>query len=246
MRVEQLADGVTLYNADCRDVLPTLGRVDAVVTDPPYGMKLNTDYSGFKSWTGEGKDYGDIKGDDQPFDPVPWLDIAPVCLFWGAQYFASKLPDVGGWLVFNKRGDGKPSSVCFGDAELAWCNSGKQSVRLYSQMWHGVARWRWSAEGAHHPTQKSIGLMEWCIEQIGKPKSILDPYMGSGTTGVAAVNLGRKFVGIEIEPRYFDIACRRIDAALKQPALFVEPSAKPVQKAMDLCPPTPTQEPEHD
>ncbi len=218
-RIEQLAEGVTLILGDCRDVLPTLGKVDAVVTDPPYGMNLDTNFSGFNGWSGKGYEYDRVIGDDQPFDPAPWIAFAPICIFWGANHFASRLPDSGGWLVFNKRGDGKPSEICFGDCELAWANR-LQSVRMYSQVWHGVSRW--SSEGRYHPTQKSIGLMQWCIEQAGNPQTILDPFMGSGTTGVAAVKLGRKFIGIEIEPKYFDIACRRISEALKQPDMFIE------------------------
>jgi len=228
--VEHLADGVTLYLGDCREILPSLPKVDAVVTDPPYGMALDTDFSGFNGWSGKGHKYEPVLGDDKPFDPQPWLSVAPVCIFWGANHFASRLPDSGGWLVFNKRGGGLPSEICFGDCELAWANR-LQSVRMYSQMWHGVARW--SSEGRHHPTQKPIGLMQWCIGQAGDPKIILDPYLGSGTTGVAAVKLGRKFIGIEIEERYFDIACRRISEALRQPDMFIE-NPKPAKQELML------------
>lgn len=226
MRKEVIGDA-TLYLGDCLDVLPTLGKVDAVLTDPPYGMNLDTDFSGFNGWSGKGHEYKRVIGDDQPFDPAPWLKVAPVCIFWGANHFASRLPDSGGWLVFNKRGDGKPSEICFGDCELAWANR-LQSVRMYSQIWHGVSRW--SSEGRHHPTQKSIGLMQWCIEQAGNPQTVLDPYCGSGTTGVACAKLGRKFIGIEIEERYFTIACRRIEEAYRQADLFIkrdEPAPKP-------------------
>jgi len=226
---EEIIGDCRLILGDCLEILPTLGRVDAVVTDPPYGMALDTDYSGFNGWGGKGHAYEAVIGDDRPFDPRPLLHLAPVCILWGANHFASRLPDSGGWLVFNKRGDGKPSEICFGDCELAWGNRIK-SVRMFSQIWHGVSRW--SSEGRHHPTQKSVGLMEWCITQAGGPQTILDPYMGSGTTGVACVNLGRKFIGIEIEPRYFDIACKRIEAAYAQPRLFAEPTPKPKQEAL--------------
>lgn len=219
----------TLIHGDCRDVLPTLGRFDAVITDPPYGMNLNTDYSGFNGWSGKGHEYDRVLGDNEPFDPTPWLALAPVSIFWGAQYFAHKLPERGGWLVFNKRGDGKPSELCFGDCELAWANV-KQSVRMYSQVWHGVSRW--SSEGRHHPTQKSVGLMMWCIEQAGNPQTILDPFMGSGTTGVACVQLGRKFTGIERERKYFDIACERISRAQAQGQLIPHEQPQPKQEAL--------------
>jgi site-specific DNA-methyltransferase (adenine-specific)/modification methylase len=226
IRKEVIGDA-TLYMGDCLEILPTLPKVDAVITDPPYGMNLDTDYSGFKGWSGKGHEYKPVEGDQQRFNPSPWLSAAPICIFWGAQYFAHSLPETGGWLVFNKRGDGKPSEICFGDCELAWANV-KQSVRMYSQVWHGVSRW--STEGRHHPTQKSIGLMAWCIEQAGNPKRIIDPYMGSGTTGVACVQMGREFIGIEIDKSYFDIACRRIEQAYKQRPLFeAEPMRKPEQ-----------------
>lgn len=215
-RTETIGDA-TLYLGDCREILPTLGKVDAVISDPPYGMGLDTDFSGFNGWSGKGHAYEKVIGDDEPFDPRPWLDAAPVCILWGANHYSSKLPDSGGWLVFNKRGDGKPSEICFGDCELAWANR-LQSVRMYSQVWHGVSRW--ASEGRHHPTQKSIGLMQWCIKQAGDPSLILDPYMGSGTTGVAALSLGRKFIGIEIEPKYFEIACERIENAYRQQRMF--------------------------
>ena len=230
-RKETLAEGVDLYLGDCREIVPTLGKVDAVISDPPYGMNLNTDYSGFNGWSGKGHEYSPVVGDGQPFDPEPWLKIAPVCTLWGANHFASRLPDSGGWLVFNKRGEGKPSEICFGDCELAWSNR-VQSVRMFSQVWHGVARW--SSEGRHHPTQKSVGLMEWCIEQAGNPHLILDPFMGSGTTGVAAVKLGRKFIGIEIDPKYFDIACKRIGDATKQTDLFIEKPRPAKQESLEL------------
>ena len=210
----------TLILGDCRDILPTLPRFDAVITDPPYGMNLDTDYSGLSGFSGPktGKTYAPVFGDNEPFDPAPWLSAADVCLLWGAQYFASRLPDFGGWLVFNKRGDGAPSRIAFGDCEIAWCNRPQQSVRMYSEMWHGVSRW--SSEGSHHPTQKSVGLMAWCIEQAGAPQTVLDPFMGSGTTGVSCVQLGKQFTGIERERRYFDIACERITRAQAQGRMF--------------------------
>lgn len=207
----------TLYLGDCADVLPTLAKMDAVITDPPYGMNLDTDFSGFSTWGSKGTKYEPIIGDDKPFDPSPFISLAPVCILWGAQWFCHALPISGGWLVFNKRGDGKPSEICFGDAELAWCNRIK-SVRMYSQMWHGVARW--SSEGRLHPTQKPIGLMEWCIKQAGDPQTIFDPFMGSGTTGVAAMRMQRKFVGVELDPSYFETACQRIEDAQRQERLF--------------------------
>jgi len=114
----------------------------------------------------------------------------------------------------------------FADCELAWTNI-DQAVRMINYLWNGFQR----AEPAprEHPTQKPIGVMKWCIEFLPDAQTILDPFMGSGTTGVAAVKLGRRFIGIEIEPKYFDIACRRISDALKQPDMFIE-KPKPLMR----------------
>ena len=213
----------TLYLGDCLDVLPTLGKVDAVVTDPPYGMSLDTDFSGFRGWSGGGHKYKKIEGDNKPFDPKPFL-IAKTHVFWGAQYFCKSLPESGGWLVFNKRGEGKPSEICFGDCELAWCDA-MQSVRMFSHMWHGVARW--STEGRFHPTQKPVALMEWCID-FSDGHLILDPFMGSGTTGVACIRAGRRFIGIEKDEEYFDIALKRIREAERLAKCDLFKEEKPV------------------
>lgn len=228
MRVETIGDA-TLYCGDCLEILPTLGRVDAVISDPPYGMNLNTDNSRFSggniasvSRRGNGKGTANGKpiiNDDKPFDPSPFLAFDSVTLF-GANHFGARLP-VGTMLVWLKRLDGGFGSF-LSDAEVAWEKGG-----------HGVYCFRdtsMNAETAHraHPTQKPVSLMRWCIERHGpKAQTILDPYMGSGTTGVAAIQLGRKFIGIEIDESYFSIACKRIEEAWKQPRLFEEPKRKP-------------------
>ena len=123
---------VELHLGDCLEVMRSMPdkSVDAVITDPPYGMSLDTDYSGIDK--GGGKKYKRVEGDDKRFDPNPFLALGKTHIFFGAQYFCHSLPEVGGWLVFNKRGQGKPSEICFGDCELAWCDS-MQSVRMYSE-----------------------------------------------------------------------------------------------------------------
>lgn len=235
MRTEKIGDA-TLYLGDCREILPSVGMVDAVITDPPYGMNLDTDYSGMDSLRRgrkPGKEYAPVAGDSERFDPAHLLSIAKTIVIWGAQFFAQSLPERGGWLVFNKRGEfGEPSKIAFGDCELAWTNLDRQSVRMYSQVWHGRARW--FHEGSHHPTQKSIGLMRWCIEQAGRPNLVLDPYMGSGTTGCAAATMGVKFIGVELVPQYFDIACRRIEEAYRQGQLLpITDAQQPHQLGLD-------------
>jgi len=203
--------GITIYHGDCRDVLPHLPKVDLCLTDPPYGMGLKCDYSGMSGFSGPntGLKHLPIIGDDEPFDPTHLLKYGDKQIIWGAQYFCHSLPEQGGWIVFNKRGDGAPSAISFGDCELAWCNFG-QAVRMCSKMWHGVARW--SSEGTLHPAQKPEYLLGFCIEHASTPPDgiVLDPYCGSGTTLVAAKNLGRKAIGIEIEERYSEIAAKRL------------------------------------
>ncbi len=216
MRIEHLAEGVTLYCGDCREVLPTLGKVDAVVTDPPYGMKWNGKITRGKNGTGKPgatRHYGEtIAGDDGPFDASMFLGFSEV-LLWGFNHFPDQLAR-GTALVWLKRYDTGFGSF-LSDAELAWVNKGHG---VYCR--RDVSNQGESAE-REHPTQKPVSLMEWCLNFI-VGETILDPFMGSGTTGVATVKLGRKFIGIEIEPKYFDIACRRIQAALDAPDMFIE------------------------
>jgi DNA modification methylase len=217
-RVEHIGNAV-LHLGDCREILPTLGKVDAVVTDPPYGMKWNTDSSRFSGGQpssafkrGRGRsDWGAIAEDDQAFDPAPWLAFPKVVL-WGSNHYAERLP-VGTTLVWIKRSDAGFGSF-LSDAEVAWMKGG-----------HGVYCRRDTSLASHtrerhHPTEKPIGIMRWCIEKTGVSQMILDPFMGSGTTGVAAVQMHRQFLGIEREPKYFDIACKRIEDAQRQGSLF--------------------------
>jgi site-specific DNA-methyltransferase (adenine-specific) len=218
----------TLYLGDCREILPTLGRVDAVVTDPPYGhgwTGINSESAGGRNWKRRRAEA--IVGHNESFDPAPFLTYSDVIL-WGANHYANALPASAGWLIWDKR-DGTASNN-LSDVEIAWHKRGG-SARLIRHMWNGLCRDSEIGEH-HHPTQKAVAVMEWCLGFIPSAETILDPFMGSGTTGVACARLGRKFIGIEIEPKYFDIACRRIEAAYAQPDMFVTPPAKPVQEAL--------------
>lgn len=226
MRVEHLAEGVVLYQADCREVLPTLGKVDAVVTDPPYGIGYERGAGG-KCLSRKHND-APIIGDNEPFDPTPWLAF-PEVILWGANHFSTRLPH-GRWLAWNKLGHMEPWDD-FCDVEFAWQNK-RAADRIFSLLWKGLIKSTEKGDERVHPTQKPVALLRWCIEQVPNAKTILDPFMGSGTTGVAAVKLGRKFIGIEIEPRYFDIACKRISDALKQPDMFVEPPKPAKQEVL--------------
>ena len=234
-RVETIGDCV-LHLGDCLEILPTLPRVDAVITDPPYGMGWNTDSTRFsggeRNFThrnnNDGRnDWGSIRNDDRPFDPAPFLGFGRV-IFFGWNHFAARLP-VGTTLVWIK----KPEHL-FGtflsDAELAWMNTGHG---VYCKFDNGNLA---NARQKHHPTQKPVPLMKWCIEKakVGVGGTILDPYMGSGTTGVACVELGRKFIGIEIDEKYFDIACRRIEQAVKKQACKLPGFAAPKLQQQSL------------
>ena len=222
-RVEHIGDA-ELWLGDCREILPTLGRVDAVVTDPPYGISYchGARRSGIKM----GTDGLSIVGDDQPFDPKPWLEF-PECLFWGAEHFKSSLPDGGRWLVWNKRRLGVIRDQ--GCVENAWC-SNDGVTRLIEHPWDGADMGREHGQKRWHSNQKPVDVMSWSIGFVSG-LIILDPFMGSGTTGVAAIKLGRRFIGIKIEPKYFDIACKRIEEATRQPDLFIE-RPKPKQEAL--------------
>lgn len=227
-RTETLAEGVTLYCGDCLEVLPTLSGIDAIIADPPYGMKWNTDSSRYSGGHRQNvtrrqqgrNDWGDVKNDDKPFDPAPWLGY-PQVILWGANHFASRLP-VGTTLVWLKKLD-SAFETFLSDGELAWMKGGHGVYcRRDLSMNHATG-----AAQRDHPTQKPVGIMSWCVEKTNG--HILDPFMGSGTTGVAAVKAGRDFSGIEIDPTHFDSARRRISAALREPDLFIAPP-KPAEQ----------------
>ena len=226
MRIEQIGD-CTLYNADCMDVMPSLTGVDALLTDPPYGIGENHKKVASRGKLAAPKDYGEFSWDEQPASPAHIAEMQRLSrsqIIFGGNYF--ELGPTSCWLVWDKEnGDND-----FADCELAWTNL-RKAVRRINWRWNGMIRK--GHEDRFHPTQKPVGVMEWCIGHLpANAQTILDPFMGSGTTGVACVNLGRKFIGIELEPKYFDIACKRIEEAYRQPRLFEEPAPKPVQEKL--------------
>lgn len=223
MRTERIGNA-TLYLGDCRDVELT---ADAVLSDPPYGIGYR--HSGHVGGvaaaigiTASANKRGSpsVIGDDGPFDPTPWLKYRSV-LLWGADHFFSRLPDSGRWLGWNKLGGMKPWDT-FSDIEFAW-HSGEGAARIFSMLWKGLACDKRGEENGlrEHPMQKPVRLMRWCLEQMALPASsvVLDPYMGAGTTGIACAQFGHRFVGVEIEPKYFEMACRRIEAEARQERL---------------------------
>jgi DNA modification methylase len=224
VRKEVLAEGIELYLGDCREILPTLGKVDAVVTDPPYGIGEHGGKERLPSNRKSIRVFENIGWDKQRperaiFDLI--LAASDSQIIWGANYFSDYLPPSMGWLYWDKRMGGD-----FSDGELAYTSQWKalKSFSHYNKM-----------QGRLHPAEKPVELLKWCIEQLPDEASlILDPFMGSGTTGVAAVKLGRKFIGIEIEPKYFDMACLRVSDALKQPDMFIEATKPAKQEALEL------------
>lgn len=220
MRIEKIGRA-TLFLGDCRDILPTLPKVDAVVTDPPYG--IGVDVAMAKQ---SGTKYGNAAAAKRDYEATGWDNAPPSdeliaavvahgkwAVVFGGNYFS--LPASRCWLVWDKEN----GSNAFADAELAWTNLDKP-VRVKRHMWNGMLR-KGQEERSEHPTQKPVGVMQWVIDQTPDAETILDPFMGSGTTGVAAVQMGRDFIGIEREPKYFDIACKRIEDAQRQSDLFI-------------------------
>ncbi len=202
--------GIIIYHGDCREVLGGLGAVNVIITDPPYGINHPTNYAS----RGRGgltacRDYPPVHGDNAPFDPSHLLKWP--CILWGGNYYADKLPPVSGWLVWDKeRPDNLDQSTC----ELAWSNFVK-GVRRFRYLWNGCMRA--GDETLSHPTQKPVALMKWCISLRWTPEgTICDPYMGSGSTLVAAKLCNRKAIGIELEERYCEIAAQRLQQEVFQ------------------------------
>jgi DNA modification methylase len=205
-----------LLLGDCMEIMPLLGKVDAVVTDPPYGLGkrmqggtwgAKDENSGFLQW--------DLEAKQEWIDAILSIDVPSV--IWGANYFS--VPASRCWLLWNKI-NAVPTMA---DLEMAWTNLDKPAKRFdapVGRVEHG------------HPTSKPLPLMLWCLSHV-QGALVLDPFMGSGTTGVACVKTGRSFIGIEQHEPYFHIACERIRKAYAQPDMFVQqPSEKAVQEAL--------------
>lgn len=209
-RVE-IGDAV-LYCGDCRDIMPEIS-ADTLITDPPYGIGESAGKNASRSNLAVAKDYGNDDWDDQTQDAAvsAAIELTKEAVVFGGNYY--NLAPTPCWLVWDKDNGAND----FADAELAWTNLDK-AVRLKRYMWNGMLRANNEKRG-DHPTQKPIGVMEWAVS-FTKGETVLDPFMGFGTTGVACARMGRKFIGIEIERKYFDIACERIEAAYAQGRLF--------------------------
>lgn len=206
-----------VITGDCLEVMRGMdaGSVDAVITDPPYGMNNNYNNARFvQGQNGHGglirKNYKPIEGDDRHFDPSPWLDFPRVVLF-GSNHFGQRLP-VGTTLIWIKRNDAAFGTF-LSDAEIAWMKGG-HGVYCFRDMSHYAT----SNGDRKHPNQKPVDLMKWVLDRAKVPSGglVLDPFCGSGTTGVACIQTGRRFIGIEIDEGYADIARARIAKAAEQ------------------------------
>ena len=227
---KEIIGNATLYLGDCLEILPTLGRVDAVITDPPYEMNLDADFSGMKSRPGgykgklQGNKYEKIHNDNKIYFPNYWPLISHIkkqILFGVDYYMPLEIEREGSLSIWDKRlteSADKLFGSCF---ETIWHRPKKKRL-IYRYKWAGIFGMEHENQKERlHPTQKPQFMMDKLTdEHTESGETILDPFMGSGTTGVACMNLGRKFIGIEIESKYFEIACERIEQAQKQGRLF--------------------------
>lgn len=218
--------GITIYCGDCREILPGLGTFDLTLTDPPYGLRIDTRYKSRRGSSprrvGRGgkagatrRDHPPVAGDDEPFDPTPLLTLAPRSILWGANNYASHLPDSPFWLGWDRVTDGTDST----NLELAWVTGHRfRTVRIFRHQWCGVRRKTESAgHGGKwlHPTQKPVALMAWCLSFFPEARTVVDPYMGSGPVAKACADAGLRYVGIELVEAY----CERSVARLAQRSL---------------------------
>ena len=232
---KEVIGGQTLYLGDCLEVMPALGKVDAVklkgcaiITDPPYGINYLAQQPGAVI-------HERINGDDGSLSLQEMIAFNGPVLAFGANNFPEQLPHRGRWLCWDKRTiDGACDAMMGSPFELAWANK-KTGYDKIVRILHGGAV---NADGGRrvHPTQKPIQLMVAAIRWAAiDAETILDPFMGSGTTLVACAKLGRKGIGIDLDPDYFDIACKRVEEAYRQPDLFIEqPKPQSKQEGFDL------------
>lgn len=221
IREERIGD-CRLIQGDCLEVMPHLEKVDAVVTDPPYGIGEGNAKGQTRGKVAAPRQYVGRDGwDAKPAGAEHMAAIQTLSkhqIIFGGNYFEGLGP-TSCWLVWDKQNTGD-----FADCELAWTNLPIAVRRIYWR-WNGMIRK--GDDVREHPTQKPVGVMEWCLTHVPDAQTILDPFMGSGTTLVACAKLGRRGIGIELDPDYFDIACKRVEEAYRQPDMFVSQPASP-------------------
>jgi site-specific DNA-methyltransferase (adenine-specific) len=210
---------IRLINADALEVRESLPPVDAVISDPPYGISHKSGGGTGGKWHNVRHQGVTIHGDDKPFDPAPWLALSVPVILWGANFYSNRLPG-GGWLVWDKRRGIEDMEFNRSDSELAYFSKSK-TVKTFRHLWHGICRD--TEVGCHlHPTQKPVALMEWCLSFLPNAETILDPFAGSFTTAVACIRTNRRCIAIEREPKYFDIGVARVKAEYARAPLFAE------------------------
>ena len=238
-----LETGVTLFRADCYPLLLSFEGIDAVVTDPPYGQGYRSNHNDRKvraenPWTRylRSENFKPIEGDDGPFDPAPLFQVAPKVLLWGANYYFDRLPEQGRWLIWDKREGTRSNHQA--DCEMAWANQ-PGVPRLYSHLWIGLCRRGEEnlAKGGRklHPNQKPVAVMDWTLTllEIEPGQIVLDPFMGSGSLGVACIRRGIRYIGIEKDPEYFAVARDRLSREITNRKAGIEPpkiSARAIKK----------------
>ena len=211
---KEIIGGQTLLLGDCLAVMPLLGRFDAVVTDPPYGIGIANNPVRQKH---QRKEWDAAPAGSDHIAAI--RAISDEQIIWGGNYF--NLPPSRGFLIWDKK---QPENFSLDMCELAWW-SRDHNAKVFSKSVLGYDK--------SHPTQKPVALMEWCLGFLPNAQTILDPFMGSGTTLVACQRMGRAGTGIELDPEYFDIACKRVELAASQPDMFVSaPEPKPIQEGL--------------
>lgn len=214
-----------LYLGDCREVLPTVAP-GAIVCDPQYGMNYRSGYNSSRreeslQYVRTDGNFKPIHGDNEPFDPSHLLTVGVPTILWGANYYCDKVPPGRKWLIWDKLA-GKTPVPSSSDVELAW-TSEKGPSRSFTHLWRGIMRAgpeNVANGGKLHPNQKPAALMRWAIEQLRFDGPVFDGYMGSASTGVACFELGIPYIGVEIDPEHFEVACRRLDDLHRQGRLI--------------------------
>jgi DNA modification methylase len=203
--------GITIYHGDCREILPQLGRFDLLLTDPPYGINRANGMGG-RGFDGFGKGIkrqpraylGDWDVERPEAETIKaCVDGCNVSILWGGNYFADMLPVGKKWLVWDKC----QTMPSFSDAELAWTSLDGTSVKMFR--WNGSGLMA-VEQNRSHPTQKPLGLFKWCLSLASDAQTVLDPFLGSGTTLVAAKAMGLRASGIEMHETYCEIAAKRL------------------------------------
>lgn len=204
--------GITIYHGDCREILPELPTPALLLTDPPYGIAYDATHSKYRN----GIDRGEALWDREPFDPSHLTTLGVPSIIWGGNCFSSRLPDENSWITWVKIAR-QDADIRQSDCEMAWTRDVIGRSRVFFHLWIGAYRDSESGVQNYHPTQKPVELMYWCICHAAKTQGlVLDPYMGSGTTLVAAKQHGNKAIGIEIEEKYCEIAAKRLSQEVFQ------------------------------